>query len=71
LEKKTVPTMAKTPEEVYCRMIEPQLDVIVYTIQQAQKEIEDLKMDLLRFRMMIVEMQKDVERVLKNVEICI
>jgi hypothetical protein len=70
LEKK-VPTMAKTPEEVYCRMIEPQLDVIVYTIQQAQKEIEDLKMDLLRFRMMIVEMQKDVERVLKNVEICI
>jgi uncharacterized membrane protein len=52
-------------------MIEPQLDVIVYTIQQAQKEIEDLKMDLLRFRMMIVEMQKDVERVLKNVEICI
>jgi uncharacterized membrane protein len=63
--------MAKTPEEVYCRMIEPQLDVIVYTIQQAQKEIEDLKMDLLRFRMMIVEMQKDVERVLKNVEICI
>lgn len=63
--------MQKCPDETYRRIIEPQLDVIVFTIQNAQKEIEDLKMDLIRFRILIRDMQRDIERMLKNVEISI
>ena len=57
--------------DTYKRVVEPQLDVIVFTIQKAQKEIDDLRMELVRFRLMIYELQKDVNRVLNNIEITI
>jgi predicted RNase H-like nuclease (RuvC/YqgF family) len=55
----------------YRSLVEPQLDVIVCAIHNAQKEIDELRRELIRFKDMVEELKKELQCVWGNLELSI
>ena len=55
----------------YRTIVEPQLDVIVCAIHNAQKEIDQLRYELGRFKDMVEELKKEIQCVWSNLELSI
>lgn len=55
----------------YRTLVEPQLDVIVCAIHNAQKEIDQLRRELTRFKDMVEELKKELQCVWGNLELSI
>jgi predicted RNase H-like nuclease (RuvC/YqgF family) len=55
----------------YRTLVEPQLDVIVCAIHNAQKEIDELRRELIRFKDMVEELKKELQCVWGNLELSI
>jgi len=55
----------------YKSFVEPQLDVIVCAIHNAQREIDQLRAELDRFKRMVKELKKELECVWTNLELSI
>lgn len=55
----------------YRTIVEPQLDVIVCAIHNAQREIDQLRYELGRFKEMVEELKKEIQCVWSNLELSI
>lgn len=55
----------------YRTLVEPQLDVIVCAIHNAQKEIDELRRELIRFKDMVEELKRELQCVWGNLELSI
>jgi hypothetical protein len=55
----------------YRTIVEPQLDVIVCAIHNAQREIDQLRHELGRFKEMVEELKKEIQCVWGNLELSI
>lgn len=55
----------------YRTLVEPQLDVIVCAIHNAQREIDQLRRELTRFKDMVEELKKELQCVWGNLELSI
>lgn len=55
----------------YRTLVEPQLDVIVCAIHNAQKEIDQLRRELTRFKDMVEELKRELQCVWGNLELSI